>query len=296
MAGLLRPDARRGELLAAAAVTLMLAVDLLELRFEEEWGVGVHLVYSGLATSLAVYLAATVRKPGEGSPPWWHSALFVVSASLAASALLNLADLLGGDDPFDSSGTLVWTGALLVALTGWFSVRFDSGISTLIAALTSVVVLLSFVDWVFSPDGASTFRWILLAGALALAAFAARGPDRGPHHAVGYVNAAGVAVFGIAIVYGIEAIGLLLGGGAVEAATGWELAILLGGLALGAYAVWARQSGPGYLAALNLSAFTLLAGTAGEDGPSLIGWPIVMILAAGCLLAAALRPGVPQAR
>lgn len=297
MAGLLRPDAQRGELVAAGAVALALAVWMINLRFEEKWGVGVHFVYSALAATVAINLAAMAGTAGERPRARWHSALFVVSFLLTVAALANLADLLGGDDGIDSSGTIVWVGLLLMWLMGWFSVRFDSGISTLIASLLFVVVLLAFVDWVFSPDGAATFRWVLLAGALALAAFAARGPDRGRHHEVGYANAAGVAVFGIAILFSFDAIGLLIGGdGEIRAETGWELVILAAGLALLAYATWRRQSGPGYLGFLNLQAFVLLAATAGDDGPSLIGWPIVMVLAAIGLLAAGLRPGGPQAR
>ena len=76
----------------------------------------------------------------------------------------------------------------------------------------------------------------------------------------------------------------------VDADAGWELVILAGGFALIAYAVWARQSGPAYLGFLNLTAFVLLAGPASEDGPSMIGWPIVMLLVAGAVLAAGMRP------
>ena len=293
MSALLRPDARRGELIGAGTVALTLAVALVNFRFEEKWGTGVHLVYAALAAALAIGLAALApRRPGE-RPPRWHSALFVAGYLLLLLTLINLADVLGADDDGGGSGTIVWVGAVLIALMAWFSIRFDSGISTLIAALTFVVVLVSFVDWVFSPDGASTFRWILLGGAVALAAFAAFGPDRGSHHANGFVNAAGVSVLSIAVVYGVESFGVLFFGGedTVDAAAGWELVILAGGFALLAYSVWARQSGPAYLGFVNLIAFMLLAGAPDEDGPSLIGWPIVVLLAAAALLAAGLRPG-----
>ena len=299
MSALLRPDARRGELIAAGAVSLTITVALINFRFEDEWGVGLHLVYSALAAALVIALAVLANR-AAGTPPRWHSVLFVLSFVLLLLALGNLADLLGSDDRLEGSGTAVWVGALLIALMAWFSIRFDSGIATLLAALTFVVVLLSFVDWVFSPDGAATFRWVLLAGAIALAAFAARGPDRGGHHAVGYVNASGVALLGIAVVYAIEGFGdIFLGAGErLDAATGWELVILAGGFALIAYSVLARQSGPAYLGLLNLIAFVLLAYGAGDDGPSLVGWPIVMLLASAALLAAGLRPdaGAPVDR
>ena len=294
MSALLRPDPRRGELIGAGAVALTIAVALLNFRFEDEWGVGVHFVYSALAAALVIALAALADPVPGGPPPRWHSALLALSFILLLLALANLADLLGSDGRLEGSGTVVWVGVLLIALMAWFSIRFDSGISTLLAALTFVVVLLSFVDWAFSPEESATFRWVLLAGAIALVAFAARGPDRGPHHTVGYVNAAGVALLGIALVYGLEGFGALFfgAGGSIDADTGWELVLLAGGFALIAYSVWAHQSGPAYLGLLNLTAFVLLAYGAAEDGPSLIGWPIVMLLLAAALLAAGLRRDV----
>ncbi len=74
--------------------------------------------------------------------------------------------------------------------------------------------------------------------------------------------------------------------------------ILAGGFALIAYSAWTRQSGPAYVGALNLLAFVLLAGGPGEDGPSLIGWPIVMLVVSAGLLIMGMRPasGPPPAR
>jgi len=59
MSALLRPDARPGELIGAGAVALTITVALLNVRFEDEWGVGIHFVYSALAATLAIGLAAT---------------------------------------------------------------------------------------------------------------------------------------------------------------------------------------------------------------------------------------------
>lgn len=296
MSALLRPDARRGELIGAGAVMLAVAVALVNVRFEEDWAVGVHLVYSALAAAVVIALAALADRSRDAPPPHWRSALYVASFFLALFALVSLADVLGADEGGGGSGTVVWIGALLIALMAWFSIRFDSGISTLIAAITFVVVLVAFVDWVFSPDAAATFRWVLLGGALALTAFAARAPDRGAHHRVGYVNAAGAAVLAIALVFGVDAFGALFLGAddPVDAAVGWELVILAGASALIAYSVWARQSGPAYLGFLNLTAFVLLAGEATDDGPSLIGWPIVLVLISVAALVAGLRPSGGQ--
>ena len=49
---LLRPRSDRGELLAAGAVLLTLAVLLLQVRMDEEWGSGVHFVVNLLAAAV----------------------------------------------------------------------------------------------------------------------------------------------------------------------------------------------------------------------------------------------------
>ena len=76
-------------------MALVLTVNLVNLRFEDEWGIGVHFAYSALAAALVIALTLSVP-PGPGRPPIWHSTLIVASFVLAFGALLNLADVLGG--------------------------------------------------------------------------------------------------------------------------------------------------------------------------------------------------------
>jgi hypothetical protein len=287
----LRPDPARGNVLAAASVALALTVFFLNERFDSSWGAGIHLLYSALAALLIVGLAFGAPRAG-GRPPAWLSTLFVASYPLVLAALGNLADLVGSDEPFGATGTFTWVGLLLAVLMFAYATSFDSGISTLLGAVTLVIVGVTFVDWAFSPDGATTFRWVLLLLALALGAAGAARRASAEHHAVGFVNAAGLAVLGIAITYAIESFGLFLGdGSSAHGATGWELVLLAGGAALLCYAAVARQSGPGYVGAANLVAFFLLASSPGGDGPSLIGWPLVLLIVTAALLAAGLRRG-----
>ena len=144
----------------------------------------------------------------------------------------------------------------------------------------------------FDPDGAGTFRWVLLFTAAGLAAYGLMGGDEERHRRVGYVNGAGVALLAIALTYGIESLGGIFGGGGsgVEAGTGWELVLLAGGAALIAYTAAFARSGPAYLGLANLFAFVILAGAASNDGPSLVGWPLLLLLGTAGLLAVALRP------
>lgn len=285
---LLKADPERGSAISAGAVAMALTVIVLNVRFDDEWGVGVHLVYSAAAAALAIALALSVPA-GEGRPPTWHSTLFVVSFVLGFAALANLADVLGAEGDL-SSGTIVWVGLLLAGLMFWFARVYDSGVAALLDALTTLVVVVAFVDWVFDPDEINTFRWVLLVTAVALAAYGLMGGDEERHRRIGWVNASGAAVLGIAGTYGIEAFGGLFEGGGVEAGTGWELVVLAGGAALIAYTATFLRSGPAYLGVANLFAFVVLAASASDDGPSLVGWPLVLLLATAVLLAVALRP------
>ena len=289
---ILRPAPDRGDTVAAAAVALALLVLVVNGRFADEWGQGIHLVYSGAAALAVIAMAAMSPRPAE-RPAGWQSTLFVTAYVLAAVFLDTLADVLGAEEGlFGSSGTIVWITLLLAGLAGWFARGWNSGISTLLFTLTLVGLIVAFVDWVFTPEDVDTFRWILLLIALGFGAFGAAQRPTEPHHAVGWVNAAGIALFSLATTFLVETLLTSIFGelGAItspaeEVGWGWELVLLVGGAALIAYSVVAGQAGPGYLGALNLFSFALLATIPGDDGPSLIGWPLVLILVTAGLFA-----------
>jgi hypothetical protein len=303
MASLLRPDPARAVVLAAGAVALTLLVLLIGIRFDEEWGTGIHLVYSALAAALVLALAVGVDRRDD-LMPIWHSVLFVTAFLLALQALSYLADVLGSEDRISSSGTVVWTGLIMLALATFFAVRFGSGIAALFAAVTAVVVVVAFVDWVFSPEEVGTFRVVLLVAGVALAARAWMVRAEQSHQANGLVVAAGVVLLTIAGTFAVEALqgalGGLFGGQSQpfdRPGEQWEIVMLLGGAALIAWTWSGGASGPAYLGATALSAFLILASISDEDGPSLIGWPIVLAIATVVLLVLALRPaGGTQAR
>jgi hypothetical protein len=69
MNALLRRAPARGDLVAAGAVALTIAVGLINLRFEDEWGVGVHFVYSAVAAVAVLGLAATADRTADEAPP-----------------------------------------------------------------------------------------------------------------------------------------------------------------------------------------------------------------------------------
>jgi hypothetical protein len=232
----------------------------------------------------------------EGERPRaYQSVLYVATFFLALAALINLADVLGADDPPNASGTIVWIGTLLVGLCVWFSARRNSAIMTLLGTVTFGLVVEAFVDWVFSPDGASTFRWILLVLVLAYALASLNQRGARPRHGVQFVNAAGIAAVVLGLTFAFELVfsglGAVIGGGPERhgIGTGWELFLVACGFGLVAYAAVDREPGPAYLGVIVLALFVALA----APGTSLIGWPILLLLGAGALLAAGLRPSHP---
>jgi hypothetical protein len=299
MLAALRPEPHRGDQVAAGVVVLVTFIYVLETRFEQAWGPGIRLVIDAAATFFAGALA--VQSPVEGERPRaYQSVLYVATFFLALATLKNLADVLGANNPINAPGTIVWVGLVLLVLCVWFSARRNSAIMTLLGAVSFAAVVEAFVDWVFSPNGASTFRWILLLliGAFALASLNQRGAR--PRHAVQFVNAAGLAAVVLGLTFALELIfsGLanVIGGagaGSHGAGTGWELVLLACGFGLVAYAAVDREAGPAYIGVIVLALFVGIAGPRSASGASLIGWPIVLLLMAGAMLVVGLRPSRP---
>jgi hypothetical protein len=291
----LRPEPHRGDQVAAGAVVLTVAIYVLEIRFADTWGTGIRFVIDALALFLVGALAVQSAPEGE-RPRAYQSVLYIATFALALLTLINVAHIFGVDDPLAASGTVVWIGLLLVALCAWFSVRRNSAIMTLLGAVTFGIVVEAFIDWVFDPHGVTTFRWILLVliAAFALASLNQRGAR--PRHAVQFVNAAGLGalVLALTFVFGSLLEGLFSAGDQqFDAGTGWELVLLACGFGLVAYAGVDREPGPGYLGVAVLALFAGIAGAPSSGGASLIGWPIVLLLMAGGMLAIGLRPSHP---
>jgi hypothetical protein len=111
---MLRPLPHRGDVVAAGAVALAALVALLQVRFADAWGKGMHLVYAAAALAFVATLA--LRAPREsGAPRAYQSALLATTFVLAVPALVRLAEVLGSDG-LDSSGTLAWAGGALATL------------------------------------------------------------------------------------------------------------------------------------------------------------------------------------
>jgi hypothetical protein len=291
----LKPHPHRGDPVAAGVVLLTLFTVIVDARFAEDWPDGTRFVFVAVVAA-AVIAMAMQADAGDGLPRPYESVLHVASFVLLLVALAELAQVLGADG-LNASGTITWVGLLLVLYCVWFATRRNSAIMTLLAAATAVVVVNAFVDWAFDPDSPTTFRWILLLCALGLTLTAVRERDARRRHAVSLVDATGLTIIALGATLAIEQFfGALFGGflGGGNAPTGgpvgWELVLLAFGCGLIAYGAVDRERVPSLLGVVTLGLFFFEAAQPGDDGPSLIGWPIVLLIVAAALLAIGLRP------
>ena len=144
--------------------------------------------------------------------------------------------------------------------------------------------------------------------------FAAIGQrDRHLRHGVALIDAAGIAVLPIGVSFAISVVLRVVGdrrdlqhGRRVHhrllhrrvhrrsVGWGWELLILAAGFGLIAYSSVDRQPGPAYIGVLNLLLFAIITSFGvTARGATLLGWPLVLAIAAAALLAIGLRPTTP---
>jgi hypothetical protein len=283
----LRPHPHRGDLVAAGAVVLAVAVGLVNVRMDATWGTGIFFVLDLLAFALVFSMGMLAELEG-GQPRPYQSALLVAGLWLLGLTLFRLAQVFGVDEPFSASGTLFWTALVLSGVAAWPAWTRSSAICALIEVLAGGAALLAFVDWVFDPRGPTTFRWILL---LLLAIYVLASlwrRDRERRHAVQMVNAAGLAVVALELTFFgslITILGVRLG----APGFGWALIMFGGGFGLVAYAAVDREPGPAYLGVLVLTLAVLLVGSPNPTG-DLLFWPLFLLLIGVAGVALGLRP------
>jgi hypothetical protein len=287
----LTPHPHRGDLIAAGALPVALSVLLLNARFQGQWGTGVLLVVTALGCALVLGMGLLAPLEGE-RPRSYQQVLLLAGLALGLTALARLAQVLGADAPLSAAGSLVWIAGIVTLGAAWIAHTRRSAICALVAALAAIVTLLAFVDWVFSPEGPATTRWLLLTAAVALVLAALARRERQRRESVYLIDAAGIAivVLGLSFFAALFAPLGFLGAPAGAPGSGWKLVLLAVGLGLVAYACVDREPGPAYIGTLVLLLFVLYAGLPGADGASLWFWPLVLLLLGGAAIAAGLRP------
>ena len=286
----LRPHPHRGDIVAAGAVVLAVAVGMVNVRMDGLWGHGVFLVLDLLAFAL-VFAMGMLAELEDGRPRPYQSALLVAGLWLLALTLFRLAQVFGVDHPLSASGAVFWMGVILAGVAAWPAWARNSAICALIEVIAGGVALLAFVDLVFDPSSPTTFRWILL---LLLAVYVLASlwrRDRERRHAVMMVNAAGLAIVALELSF----LGNVIPSVFAPATTvgfgvgfGWALIMLAGGFGLVAYSAIDREPGPGYIGVLVLAIAVLIIGFTGNH--DLLFWPLFLLLVGIAGVALGLRP------
>jgi hypothetical protein len=290
---LLRPPPHRGPLIAAGAVLVTLGIALEEVRLDDTFPTGVHLVILAVAAG-AIY-ALGVQVVQQGRPYAFQSVLLVCGLLLLFPALLTLSDVLGADFDEFPAGAIVWTSLLYAGAALYPAVARGSSICALIGALALGLALMAFANWVFGANSPATYRWLLALAAIAyvIVSLALRGAA--PRHSEQMVNAAGLAVLILGLTAIVPVIAAFLFPFGAPASgplpNGWELVVLAAGCGLVAYGAVDRAPGPAYLGVANLAVFLVSAGISDED--TLLYWPaLILALGLGTMFAG-LRPRRP---
>jgi hypothetical protein len=290
------PRSDRGDVLAAGAVVITTFALLFDIRFGDSWDSGPRLLVVG-AIAFLIGTLAVLAPLEEPTPRPYQSVLYVTDFVLTLLMLGELADVLGAQDGLSASGTIVWVGLLLIGLAGFYAIARRSAIMTLFAAVTGVVVVNAFFDWIADPS-LQTHRWLLLLCAVALALGAVALRDLRRRDAVSLVDAAGLAILALGVTLLISQVfgaiagiaGGLFGGESHSPSgpAGWELVLLVTGFGLIAYGAVDRERVPAFIGVLVLALFVVEAAI--DNEASLLWWPLLLLLLGGGLLALALRP------
>ena len=159
----------------------------------------VHFLVLGVPAGLI--LALGLQAPNEdGKPPAYQSVLLVTGLLLLQPALLRLADVLGAENPEDfPAGELTWTLAVVAGVALYASIKRNSAICLLLAAIAGVGALLAGWEWIFAPGTFTASRWLLALSAAALVMAGLMLRDSAPRKSELLIDAAGLAILVIAL-------------------------------------------------------------------------------------------------
>jgi hypothetical protein len=287
----------------------LLAIGVLVLLFRKtqlthDWGeLPVFLVYG--ATAALLYGMGFWGARLSAAPRPWQILYVVFGLFFILAALNAFVDLVGGNTgaPLNAAWIFLLTGVAGFAAALIAGVR----VGCLLGALALIVSWLALWDELLDQGiGADvgTLRGLLVVVALILLVVAAlvavRGrPDGGGSDVVTAAGIAAVAAGAISIVALAGALFPFSSGGAVGTNTFWDSELLVASLLLLLYASASGVRGPGYVGAFGVLAFAFVVGFNLDDpahDPSLVGWPLVLLLAAAALLVVSILPALRRAR
>jgi hypothetical protein len=253
-----------------------------------------------VAPAIGFYTLVLLDRPASGDSAPASTAVLAILAILLGTgsmfAFLNLVGAHTSDTLYEAGGFAF--GALLAAYT---ASRLRVAYAALLAALAALVTWQVLWDQIVPHASAGTTRWLLLAGAVLLLAFAAWLAR------VGAIGSREVATAGAiaAVIAGLEgvvvsafngSVGLIDAGGGGHLGIlndqtsglqsfGWDLYLLVVSVSLVWLGARVRARGLSYVGGAGLLAFIVSVGTQitrVADGKmasnSLAGWPLALLL------------------
>ena len=286
-------DPARGGVLAAGGIMLAVGITMTDTRLDVAWSNGVHLIVALVGFALVFGIA--MLSPLAERPLAYQAALSLSGLALLVLALDRLARVFGVHSPFTNTGTIMWMSAVFTLVAALAALRFQSLACGLLAGLGTSAFVLSFVDKVFNPSGVTTFRWVLLLLALGFAAAAVvlrASPWSG--YSVPAVDVSGFMIIGLGGTFVVAQVIARINPLATGAATahpgfGWKAILVLGSLALLGYGAISRERGPGFIGLVS-TLITILVVASTKPNPSIVGWPLVLLLGAAAAFGLGLAP------
>lgn len=287
----MRVHAHRGNTLAAGAVVLAAALVEAELRPGPSAGVRAALAL-GLAALAAFGALRTPRE--EGGPRAYQELLLAIAAlaGTAAAAHAAAATGLGPGDPVRAS----WVAGLATAGASLGLGLARAGDGTIVLGLGAAAAVVAVVTaagaaWPGDDPRDGVRLALLLVGVALVLAIVLR-IDRRYRQAVALADVLAAVVVLAAGTYLLDEaprVGAALGlpDDAGRAGLGVQVLLLVAGFSLAGLGATLHERGPGWLGALALLASL---GVLAREGDDLLGWPVVLAVLGGVLVAVALRP------
>jgi hypothetical protein len=271
-------------LTAIGGVLLAGAIALSDIRLDQSWARGVHFAVVGGGFLIVYALGLTRASQENGRPSPEQSALLASSLVLLVFAVLRFGDTVVGGGS-EHSGTLTWMALVYAALAAYPAVTRRSAVCTLASAAALGLAIGEFVSWV-EPGGVHVngARWILfgLIVLYAIGAFLVRRVR--PRDGAQLVNAGMLAVIGIVGTVAVDLVFVEDTADVPHLSVWWALVAFAASVGGIAFAIQARERGPGWTAGGALVLALLTIGT--SNSRTLVGWPLVLLIAAALTLAA----------
>jgi hypothetical protein len=293
---------------ARALGGLLLAIAVLVVEFRrsalgDPWG-PLPILLVVLVPTVIFYGAGVLGARFAGGPRAWHVLFSVLGIAFVPITLYSFLDWVGGetDAPLNTAwiflvsaiaafaaaligrvrvGCLLGALALIVAWLGLWGELLDDGLGADVGTLRGLLVLAAA---------------IVVVGGLMLARFGL--PAGGFSDMITAAGLAAVAAGAISLI-ALGDVFVPFAAPEVEASLLWDVWLLLVTLALLAYGAVAGVRGPAYVGTVGLIAFAFTVGLDADDStPSgtLLGWPLVLLIAAMGLLALSALPLLRRAR